>query len=162
MRANWGSNVGLHNDLAKLIGPGGNDKSSNFYKLGDWHVFNYYTKAQKGFITSAGATVSTCYNLYVTQERGFGITHILAGTRGQTGSYPITISNINSMPAYKDRATLRAVIKEIPHNNGSRVDAPVLVSNGTIPVQPNTPSINLSLNLDSTYTLDVYARNIFA
>jgi hypothetical protein len=64
MRANWGSNVGLHNDLAKLIGPGGSDKSSNFYKLGDWHVFNYYTKAQKGVITSAGATVSTCYDLY--------------------------------------------------------------------------------------------------
>ena len=158
IRANWGSNVGLHNDLAKLIGPGGSDKSSDFYKLGDWHVFNYYTKAQKGVITNAGATVSTCYDLYVTQERDAGITHILAGTRGQNGPYPIAISNVDSMPAYKGRATLRAVIKEIPHNNGGRVDAPVLVSNGTVTVSNNVATINLSMNLDSAYTIDVYAK----
>jgi hypothetical protein len=158
MRANWGSNVGLHNDLAKLIGPGGSDKSSNFYKLGDWHVFNYYTKAQKGVITSAGATVSTCYDLYVTQERSAGNTHILAGTRGQNGPYPIIISNVDSMPAYKGRATLRAVVKEISYNNGGRVDAPVLVSNGTVTVSNNVATINLSMNLDSAYTIDIYAK----
>ena len=77
---------------------------------------------------------------------------------GQNGPYPITMSNVDSMPAYKGRATLRAVIKEIPYNNGGRVDAPVLVSNGTVTVQNNVATINLSTNLDSAYTIDVYAK----
>ncbi|PPJ52836.1 hypothetical protein CBER1_11545 [Cercospora berteroae] len=158
LRANWGSKVGLHNDLAKLLGPGGSDKSSNFYKLGDWHVLNYYTQAQKGLITRAGATVSTCYDLYVTQERNIGVTHILAGTRGQTGSYPITISNVNNMPAYNGRSTLRALIKEIPYNNGGRVDNPNVISNGTVAVRNNQVVINLNQNLDSAYTIDLFAQ----
>lgn len=155
LRANWGSKVGLHNDNAKILGPGGNDKSANFYKRGDWHVLNYYTKAQKGSITKAGATVSTCFDLYVTQERGNGITHILAGTRGQVGSYPITISNINSMPAYSGKASLRAVVKEIPYNGGGRVDSLILVSDSKVAVTNNQMTINLNMNLDSAYTIDI-------
>lgn len=131
--------------------------SGSFYKLGDWHVLNYYTQAQKGLVTSAGATISTCYDLYVTQERDAGITHILAGTRGQTGDFPITISNIGSMPAYEGLTSLRAFVKEIPYNNGGRVDTPRIVSNSTIGVQNNQATINLSMNLDSAYTIDLYA-----
>jgi hypothetical protein len=158
LRANWGSGVGLHNDLAKILGPGRTDKSGSFYKLGDWHVLNYYTQAQKGSITLAGATVSSCYDLYVTQERSAGITHILAGSRGQTGSYPITISNVSSISAYNGRTTLRALIKEIPYNNGGRVDNPTVISNGTIAVSNNQAVINLNMNLDSAYTIDVFAQ----
>ncbi|KAI5358664.1 putative glycoside hydrolase superfamily, glycoside hydrolase, family 5 [Septoria linicola] len=158
LRANWGSRVGLHNDMAKILGPGGSDKSSNFYKLGDWHVLNYYTKMQKGLITLAGATVSTCYDLYVTQERNIGVVHILAGTRGQTGSYPITISNVNAVPAYNGRSTLRALIREIPYNNGGRVDSPIVVSNRTLAVSNNKAVITLNQNLDSAYTIDVFAQ----
>ncbi len=156
LRANWGSGVGLHNDMAKLLGPGGDDKSSNFYRLGDWHVFQYYTQVQKGLITLAGATVSKCYDLYVTQERNAGITHILAGTRGQSGGYPITVSNVNNMPAYAGKTALRALIKEIPWNNGGRVDSPNLVSNGTVAVNNNQLVINLNMNQDSAYTIDIF------
>ncbi|CZT15961.1 uncharacterized protein RCC_01801 [Ramularia collo-cygni] len=157
MRANWGSKVGLHNDIAKLLGPGDQDKSSNFYKLGDWHVLNYYTQAQKGVITLAGATVSTCYDLYVTQERDVGITHVLAGSRGQSGAYPVTISNVDSMPAYKGKTSLRVVVREIPWNNGGVVDEPTTVSNGTVAVADNQLVIGLDMRTDSAYTIDVYA-----
>ncbi|KAM3414306.1 hypothetical protein BST61_g10959 [Cercospora zeina] len=158
LRANWGSKVGLHNDLAKLLGPGGSDKSSNFYKLGDWHVLNYYTQTQKGLITRAGATGSTCYDLYVTQERDIGVTHILAGTRGQTGAYPITVSNVDAMPAYEGKSVLRATVREIPYNGGGRVNAPNVVSNGTVAVRNNQVVITLDQNLDSAYTIDLYAQ----
>lgn len=159
LRANWGSKVGLHNDLAKILGPGGDDKSGNFYKLGDWHVLNYYTQAQNGTITYAGALGSTCYDLYVTQEREAGVIHILAGTRAQTGSYPITISNIDSIPAYKGLTSLRAVVNEIPYNHGGRVDEPTLVSEGTVEITDNKLVLtHFSMTLDSAYTIDIYAR----
>ncbi|SMR45193.1 unnamed protein product [Zymoseptoria tritici ST99CH_3D1] len=157
LRADWGSKVGLHNDLAKLLGPGGNDTTDNFYKLGDWHVLNYYTQQQHGVITKAGATVSTCYDLYVTQERDVGSTHILAGSRGQSGAYPITVSNVDSMPAYHGKTSLRAVINEIPYNNGGRVDCPVLYSNTTVAVSDNKIVINLEQTTNSSYTIDLYA-----
>ncbi|KAI3476192.1 hypothetical protein L1887_62304 [Cichorium endivia] len=68
LRANWGSKQGLHDDLARLLIVS-NDYQT-FNTAGDWHVNNYYTQRQKGLITLAGATGSTCYDLYVTQDRG--------------------------------------------------------------------------------------------
>ena len=110
---------------------------------------------QKGYITEAGADGSTCYDLYVTQERDNGLVHILAGTRGQTGSYPITVSNVNSMPAFNGLSTLRAVIQEIPFNNGNEVDNPTLISDGSVSVSNNQVVFNLDMNLDSAYTIDI-------
>ena len=156
LRANWGSGVGLHNDLAKLLGPGGSSKLSDFYTLGDWHVFNYYTQAQKGLITLAGATGSKCYDLYVTQERDNGIVHILAGTRGQEGAYPITVSNVNNNPKYVGKKTLRAVVREIPYNAAGAVAQPTLLSNSSIAVANNQVIVKLNMTTDSAYTIDLY------
>ncbi|KAI7227062.1 hypothetical protein KC330_g8568 [Hortaea werneckii] len=154
LRANWGMNVGLHNDFARLVGPGGSDyKGDQFYTLGDWYVLNYYTQTQRGLITSAGATGSDCYDLYVTQERDAAITHILAGTRGQNGPYPITVSNVDSL--YQGRTSLRAVVKEIPFNNAGRVDEPTVVSETTVDVSNNQVVINLDMTIDSAYSIDL-------
>lgn len=62
------------------------------------------------------------------------------------------------MPAYNGRSTLRALIKEIPYNNGGRVDNPNVVSNGTVAVRNNQVVINLNQNLDSAYTIDLFAQ----
>jgi hypothetical protein len=156
LRANWGSKQGLHDDLARLLIVS-NDYQT-FNTAGDWHVNNYYTQKQKGLITLAGATGSTCYDLYVTQDRGAGQVHILAGTRGQDGPYPITVSNINSFPAFSGIKSLRALVQEIPYNNAGVVNGPILLFNSSVSVSNNQLFYNLSMNTDSAYTIDLFAE----
>ena len=61
------------------------------------------------------------------------------------------------MPAYKDLSRIRAVINEIPYNNGGEVTSPNTIFNATVAVSNNKLIINLDQNLDSAYTIDLYA-----
>ncbi|SPO29088.1 uncharacterized protein UTRI_06037 [Ustilago trichophora] len=155
LRANWGSGKGLHDDLARLLLVSNNYQT--FDKMGDWHVFNYYTQSQPGLITLAGATGSSCYDLYVTQDRSANQVHILAGTRGQDGPYPITVSNVNNMPGFQGKSSLRALVKEIPYNNAGVVNAPNVLFNSSVSVNNNQLFYNLTMNTDSAYTIDLFA-----
>ncbi|EPQ28692.1 uncharacterized protein PFL1_03995 [Pseudozyma flocculosa PF-1] len=151
-RANWGMWHGLHNDMAKLVG--GADQGA-FYKLGDWHVYHYYTQVQRGVVARAGATGSNCYDLYATQEPDSGLIHILAGTRGQTGAYPVVVSSLGSVAAFKGKTSLRVLVNEIPYNGGGRVDGPVTVSHADVAVVDDKLTVNLDMKLDSAYTIDI-------
>lgn len=156
LRANWGSGKGLHDDLARLLLVSNNYQT--FDTMGDWHVFNYYTQMQTGLITYAGATGSSCFDLYVTQDRSAEQVHILAGTRGQTGGYPITVSNVNDFPAFQGKSSLRALVKEIPFNNGGVVNGPTTLFNSSVDIINNQFFYNLTMNLDSAYTIDLFAQ----
>lgn len=153
LRANWGWYSGLHDDLARLIG---GVAAGNPFKLGDWHVYNYYTQSQKGLITSAGAD-SVLWDLYVTQDRTAGQIHALVGNRGQGESFSISINAVKSFPAFAKATKVRVVIKEIPFNGANRVDNPTLVSNSTLSVVNNQVVIPITSKVDSAYTIDLYA-----
>lgn len=155
LRANWGSGRGLHDDLAKLVLPV-NDGLGGYSALGDWHVLNYYTKQAKGMVVSTESTASKCYDSYATVDMQARTVHILAGTRGQEGSYPITVNGLKKLIPRARSPAVTAVIKEIPFNNGMTVFAPTLISKEKVAVaNDGSVSINLNMVTDSAYTVDL-------
>jgi hypothetical protein len=156
LRANWGSGKNLHNDFARLIG--GVDAGAPF-KLGDWHVHNYYTQLQKGSITRAGAD-DVLWDLFVTQDKAAKTVRALVGSRGQgtpwnSPDFPITVSSVSTV--FPGSTRVRAVIKEIPFNNAGRVDIPIVQRNETFAVTNNQVVIPIFSRVDNAYTVDLFA-----
>jgi hypothetical protein len=152
LRANWGAGRTLHNDLARLLLPS-NDGFDGWTAMGDWHVLNYYNKMQSsGRVVQTQSTKSTCYDSFATLDANNRIVRILAGSRGQSGDYPITVNGLNSLGV----SSVNAVVKEIPFNNAGTVDSPNLISNGPISVDSNgSITVNLNMVEDSAYTIDL-------
>lgn len=156
LRANWGFGRNLHNDFARLVG---GVEAGSAFKLGDWHVYNYYTQVQKGSITRAGAD-DVLWDLFVTQNKGAKQVNALVGSRGQgegwnSPNFPVTMSSVSTV--FGAATKVRAVIKEIPFNNAGRVDAPTVVSNTTYNVSGNKVVFPIYSRVDNAYTIDVYA-----
>jgi len=156
LRANWGYGRNLHNDFARLIG---GVEAGAAFKLGDWHVHNYYTQLQKGSITLAGSNDVT-WDLFVTQDKSTKNVRALVGSRGQGTPYnspdfPVTVSSVSTV--FPGATQVRAIVKEIPYNNAGRVDAPVVQINTTYAVTNNRVVIPVYSRVDNAYTIDIFA-----
>jgi hypothetical protein len=154
LRANWGSGKGLHDDLARLLLPNNNNYGLNGWTaMGDWHVLNYYTKVQSsGRVISTERTKSTCYDSFATLDSNDRVIHILAGSRGQSGDYPIIINGLSSLNVSR----VDAIVKEIPFNNASTVISPNEVNHNQVQVDWNgSVTVKLNMTEDSAYTVDL-------
>ncbi|PWN31718.1 uncharacterized protein FA14DRAFT_158532 [Meira miltonrushii] len=151
-RANWGSGRGLHDDLARLLLPV-NEGLGGWTTAGDWHVLNYYTKTQSGGRKLHNkSTKSKCYDTFATLHPKDRAIHILAGTRGQSGDYPIIINGLHTLGV----SCVNASIHEIPSNNASTVISPNQVSNTQIYLNMyGSITVHLNMTTDSAYTIDL-------
>lgn len=101
LRGNWLSGYELHDLLASLLSkPNANNAeynytSTGYYPVGEWQVYKYYYTNMTGVRAKTTGTSDRLMDAYATVDSK--TVRILAGTRLETGTWYITISNLTSV-----------------------------------------------------------------
>ncbi|PVH80942.1 glycoside hydrolase family 39 protein [Cadophora sp. DSE1049] len=130
LRANWASAFELHDYLGNLLGkPGaGTDAyqptGTGYWPVGEWQVYKYYASSMTGQRVATTGSADGLFDVYATRGGAANTVKILAGTRGTTGMYDITVTGLSAVGLKSGSVNIRTRRFD---NNGKygEVDAPV-------------------------------------
>ena len=130
LRANWASAYELHDYLGNLLGkPGaGTDSyeptSTGYWPVGEWQVYKYYAGSMTGQRVATTGSADGLFDVYATRGGAANTVKILAGTRGSTGMYDITVTGLSAVGLKSGNVNIRTRMFD---NNGKygEVGAPV-------------------------------------
>ncbi|EAU37846.1 predicted protein [Aspergillus terreus NIH2624] len=101
LRGNWASSTALHDFLAGLVGKPNAGTSAydgtgtGYWPTGEFQVYRYYNLNQTG--TRVGTTGSADNNFDVYATHDGSTLKILSGSKAQTGTWNITVTNLSSL-----------------------------------------------------------------
>ncbi|WP_158647453.1 ricin-type beta-trefoil lectin domain protein [Actinoplanes sp. ATCC 53533] len=147
LRANWGSQQGLHDNLASLLVRNG----SGYQPRGDWFAYQSYA-AMTG--TTVAVTRGNLIDGYATKDNGRAA--VLLGNHGVTGDITVNLNRLDTTGLVAGGA-IRAVLERVPQGNGGASSGRVVVSDRSIAVSNNAASLTVPWsNADDAYALTLY------
>ncbi|KAL2066670.1 hypothetical protein VTL71DRAFT_2742 [Oculimacula yallundae] len=130
LRANWASAYELHDYLGNMLGKPGAGTSTyvpsgtGYWPVGEWQIYKYYGSSMTGERLATSGSADGKFDVYATRGGAANTVKILAGTRGTTGLYDITVTGLSAVGLTSGNVNVRTRRFD---NNGQygEVGAPV-------------------------------------
>ncbi|CZT11833.1 uncharacterized protein RCO7_07477 [Rhynchosporium graminicola] len=162
LRANWASAYELHDYLGNMLGkPGAGNATyepsgTGYWSVGEWQVYKYYASSMTGERVATSGSADGIFDVYATRGGAANTVKILAGTRGTTGLYDITVTGLSAVGVSSRSVNIRT--RRFDNNGkygqaGAPVDLGVyghIIENDqiTFHVQPETASTAYAFDPD--------------
>ncbi|GIK07134.1 hypothetical protein Aspvir_002789 [Aspergillus viridinutans] len=129
LRGNWLSTAALHDFLARLVGkPNAGTSSYNptaggYWPTGEFQVYKYYHLNQTGIRLGTTGSADGGFDVYATKTGS--VVKILCGSRAETGTWDITVTNLASL-GLPSSGSITITTYEFPWTSQfGEVDSPV-------------------------------------
>lgn len=106
--------------MASLVGKpddtnGGtySNSSAGYWPTGEWHLYRYYNKVQKGVRVASERSADGYFDVFATWDHGTSSGAIIAGTNAVNGTYNIELGNLDKLAAFRRTRKARIVVKEV-------------------------------------------------
>lgn len=150
VRGNWASGSALRDNLADLLIK---DSNGNYGTSGEYQEWKVYANlVGSPCATTEGSSLDS-YGIASTAGKN---ATALVGNQGFTGTATVNFAKISSLGSGITR--VRAVVQQIPYNNGAVVTGLTTVSNSLINVANNAVAVNINWgNADDAYQVTITA-----